>query len=441
MMIQKRQIPNFLELFTREALVLFVIFLNALIFIILDVNPAVVNDYQWLNSVDIFCVIYFIFEAFIKIYKYGFRGYIVENWNKFDALIVLSSIPILLEPLIPSVANNLAWTPVLRMMRLLRLAKFLRLGRLVKYASKDGPLSKIRIPIYFILFIVTANFLLTLINLPTHISNKISIIYAPLLILSSVAIISKISLIIQYMYVNPFLEKEYKDSAEAISNFGRTIFVLVLWFFGIIVSIEVAGFNSFSLIAGLGIGSLAIAFAAQDALGNIIAGIALFAQKHFFIGDYIKVGDNEGKVISLGFRSFVLECRDGSRLSIPNKTINSATLSNLSKRKKLNDTLYFQLSASLSSEELNASLSIISKTCEDNALIVNHRLKIVEMSLTHTVEVTFYVMIKEVEREYSGIGINDITPRVGSDLYMNIFINLEKSDLTPENKILFMQTS
>jgi len=96
MMIQKRQIPNFLELFTREALVLFVIFLNALIFIILDVNPAVVNDYQWLNSVDIFCVIYFIFEAFIKIYKYGFRGYIVENWNKFDALIVLSSIPILL---------------------------------------------------------------------------------------------------------------------------------------------------------------------------------------------------------------------------------------------------------------------------------------------------------------------------------------------------------
>ena len=54
MMIQKRQTPNFLELFTREALVLFVIFLNALIFIILDVNPAVVNDYQWLNSVDIF---------------------------------------------------------------------------------------------------------------------------------------------------------------------------------------------------------------------------------------------------------------------------------------------------------------------------------------------------------------------------------------------------
>jgi small-conductance mechanosensitive channel len=262
-----------------------------------------------------------------------------------------------------------------------------------------------------------------------------------LLILGSVAIISKISLIFQDMYINPYFVKEFKDSAEAIINFSRTIFVITLWFCGFIVAIEVAGFNSFSLIAGLGIGSLAVAFAAQDALGNIIAGVSLLAQKNFIIGDYVKLGDNEGKVINLGFRSFDLECRDGSRLSIPNKTINSTTLHNLSKRKELNDTLHFQLSASLTSQELSSSLAIISKTCEDNELIKNHRIKIIEMNLTHTVEVTFYVIIKEVEREYNGIGINDITPRVGSELYMNIFINLEKSDLTPENKILFMQTT
>ncbi|MBT7398230.1 MAG: mechanosensitive ion channel [Hellea sp.] len=438
---QKREISSFLKFFTRESVVLFVIFLNALIFIALDINPDIVNAYPWLSFVDIVCIIYFIFEALIKIYKYGFKGYLVENWNKFDALIVLSSIPILLEPIIPSISNNLAWTPVLRMVRLFRLAKFLRLGRLVRYAGKGRPLSKIKVPIYFILFIVTANFLFTLVNLPDHISKVINVIYAPLLILGSVAIISKISLIFQDMYINPYFVKEFKDSAEAIINFSRTIFVITLWFCGFIVAIEVAGFNSFSLIAGLGIGSLAVAFAAQDALGNIIAGVSLLAQKNFIIGDYVKLGDNEGKVINLGFRSFDLECRDGSRLSIPNKTINSTTLHNLSKRKELNDTLHFQLSASLTSQELSSSLAIISKTCEDNELIKNHRIKIIEMNLTHTVEVTFYVIIKEVEREYNGIGINDITPRVGSELYMNIFINLEKSDLTPENKILFMQTS
>ena len=323
---QKREISSFLKFFTRESVVLFVIFLNALIFIALDINPDIVNAYPWLSFVDIVCIIYFIFEALIKIYKYGFKGYLVENWNKFDALIVLSSIPILLEPIIPSISNNLAWTPVLRMMRLFRLAKFLRLGRLVRYAGKGRPLSKIRMPIYFILFIVTANFMFSLVNLPDHIGNFISIIYAPLLILSSVAIISKISLIFQDIYINPFLKREYNESAEAIGNFSRTIYVIVLWFVGLIIAIELAGYNSFTLIAGLGVGSIAIAFAAQDALGNIIAGISIFVQKHFFIGDFLKIDDKEGKVVSLGLRSFVLECRDGSRLSFPNKIINSSVV-------------------------------------------------------------------------------------------------------------------
>ena len=439
-MTEKRQVLNIFEFLIKEQLVLFVIFLNAVIFIILDVNPEVSDSYPWLNYVDLVCIVYFIFEALLKVYKMGLRSYVKDNWNKFDALIVLSSIPILLEPLVPSLANNLAWTPVLRMTRLLRLAKFLRLGRLVRYAGKNGPLSKIRFPIYLILFIVTANFLLSLITLPPDIDNVISLAYAPLLILSSTAIISKLSYVLQDLYLDPYLAKEYETSAEAISHFGRTFYVIFLWFVSIIIAIEVAGFNSVSLIAGLGIGSLAVAFAAQDALGNIIAGAALFVQKHFNVGDYLKVGDNEGWVVSLGFRSFILQCRDGSRLAIPNKTINTSSINNLSKRDKLNDNLYFQLSASLSSQELSSSLEIISDTCEKHPLVIRNRIKIVEMNLTHTVEVTFYVNIKDVEGVYNNISLTDITPKIGSDLYMKIFTNLEKSDLTPENKILFMQS-
>ena len=116
-----RKVPIFLNIFTKEAIVLFVIFLNGLIFIILDVNPEVGIEYPWLDVVDIVCITFFIFEALIKIYSLTFKGYIKDNWNKFDAVIVISSIPILLEPLLPSIAGNLAWTPVLRMTRLLRL--------------------------------------------------------------------------------------------------------------------------------------------------------------------------------------------------------------------------------------------------------------------------------------------------------------------------------
>ena len=289
-----RKIPFFLNFAVSESFVLFVIFLNACVFIILDINPQVGVDYPLLYQLDIVCILFFILEAFIKIYTIGYRNYFSDNWNRFDSLIVISSLPILLEPIMPSLASNLTWTPILRMTRVLRLAKFLRLGRIIRYAGRDGALSQIRIPIYLILLIVTSNFLLGLVTLPEHIQGFIKIIYAPSLILAVTSIVSKVSLLMQEVYLNPIITKDYGVSSEVIIGFGRTGFVLVLWFIGIIVAIEMAGFNSFSLIAGLGIGSLAVAFAAQDALGNILAGISLLVQKHFVVGDYLKIADNEG---------------------------------------------------------------------------------------------------------------------------------------------------
>jgi small-conductance mechanosensitive channel len=435
-----RKIPFFLNFAVSESVVLFVIFLNACVFLILDVNPQIGVEYPLLYQIDIICILFFILEALIKIYSIGHRNYFSDNWNKFDSLIVISSLPILLEPLMPSIAANLTWAPMLRMTRVLRLAKFLRLGRIIRYAGRDGALSQIRIPIYLILLIVTSNFLLGLVQLPDHIQNFIKIIYAPSLILAVTAILSKVSLLMQEFYLNPIITKDYGESSEVIIGFGRTGFVLVLWFIGIIAAIEIAGFNSFSLIAGLGIGSLAVAFAAQDALGNILAGISLLVQKHFVIGDYLKIADNEGRVVNLGLRSFILESRDGSRVSIPNKSINIYPVRNLSLRKKINDNVYLQLSSSLSSQELEASISIIKSVCSKFDLISGYRVKIVEMKFTHNINITFSTIIEDVEQQINGIDILDIAPTVGSMLYMEIFNQLEKSELTPDTKILFMQS-
>jgi len=435
-----RKIPFFLNFAVSESFVLFVIFLNACVFLILDVNPQIGAEYPLLYQLDIVCILFFILEALIKIYSIGYKNYFSDNWNKFDSLIVISSLPILLEPIMPALAANLTWAPILRMTRVLRLAKFLRLGRIIRYAGRDGALSQIRIPIYLILLIVTSNFLLGLITLPDHIQEFIKIIYAPSLILAVTAIVSKVSLLMQELYLNPIITKDYGESSEVIIGFGRTGFVLVLWFIGIIVAIEMAGFNSFSLIAGLGIGSLAVAFAAQDALGNILAGISLLVQKHFVIGDYLKVADNEGRVVNLGLRSFILESRDGSRVSIPNKSINIHPVRNLSLRKKINDNVYLQLSSSLSSEELEASISIIKNVCSKFDLISGYRVKIVEMKFTHNINITFSTIIDDVKEQINGIDILDIAPTVGSMLYMEIFNQLEKSELTPDTKILFMQS-
>jgi voltage-gated sodium channel len=90
-----RKIPFFLNFAVSESFVLFVIFLNACVFIILDINPQVGVDYPLLYQLDIVCILFFILEAFIKIYSIGYRNYFSDNWNRFDSLIVISSLPIL----------------------------------------------------------------------------------------------------------------------------------------------------------------------------------------------------------------------------------------------------------------------------------------------------------------------------------------------------------
>tara|TARA_B100000959_G_scaffold287118_1_gene369460 strand:+ start:4041 stop:5366 length:1326 start_codon:yes stop_codon:yes gene_type:complete len=434
-----RTIPKFISALISEKIVLAIIFLNAFVFLSLDINPKIVSSYPWLEQVDIICVCYFILEAILKIYSLGIKEYINDHWNKFDLIIVISSLPILLEPLIPDLANNLSWTPILRMTRIFRLAKFLRLGRLMRYAGRDGALSEFRVSIYLILLIVTVNFLLSLIELPKHIETVIDISYGPLLILASVAILSKILLIAQNIFLTPYLENEYGDGAEAIGDITRTIVAVLTWIIGLIIAIEFAGFNSFSLFAGLGIGSIAVAFAAQDLLGNLLSGAALFSQKHFVIGDYIKIGNYEGKVSTLGLRSFVLESSDGSKIAIPNKIINTEPIHNLSIREKLNGEISLQLSTSLKSEELNASIQIIKEVSNNFPLINNCRINIDEMKFTHNISITYIVNINDINKLLPELDLMNIVPTVGRKLYMKIFEDLEKSNLTPENTVLFVQ--
>ena len=114
---------------------------------------------------------------------------------------------------------------------------------------------------------------------------------------------------------------------------------------------------------------------------------------------------------------------------------------NLSRRKHLRDNIYLQLSSSLSSDELKSSLDIIKNTCIDFNLISKHRIKAVEMKFTHNITISFISNIDEAKKELGDISAYDMLPMIATRLYIKIFENLEKSELTPENKILFMQNA
>ncbi len=103
--------------------------------------------------------------------------------------------------------------------------------------------------------------------------------------------------------------------------------------FGVLSMAEVLHFPITSLLTGLGIGGIAIAMAAKETIANVFGSITVLVDRPFQIGDWIKIGDTEGTVESIGFRSTKLRTFYDSMVTIPNATLLTANVDNMGARK------------------------------------------------------------------------------------------------------------
>ncbi len=90
--------------------------------------------------------------------------------------------------------------------------------------------------------------------------------------------------------------------------------------------------NITSLIAGLGLGGLAVALAAQDTLKNLLGGATILADKPFQVGDWVIVGDIEGTVEQVGFRSTRVRTFADSLITVPNARMTDTAVDNMGHR-------------------------------------------------------------------------------------------------------------
>jgi MscS family membrane protein len=102
---------------------------------------------------------------------------------------------------------------------------------------------------------------------------------------------------------------------------------------GIILAAQNLGFNVVSLLAGLSIGGLAVALAMQSTLTNFIGSIIIMIDRAFKVGDWIKIGDTEGDVEEVDFRSTRLRTFYDSVVTIPNSEVMNSKIDNMGRRK------------------------------------------------------------------------------------------------------------
>jgi MscS family membrane protein len=94
------------------------------------------------------------------------------------------------------------------------------------------------------------------------------------------------------------------------------------------------GVPLYGLIAGLGIGGLAIALAVRPTLENIVGGITLFTDKPVRVGDFCRFGQEEGEVEAIGLRSTRIRKRDDTLVSVPNADFSQRELHNFARRRR-----------------------------------------------------------------------------------------------------------
>ena len=102
----------------------------------------------------------------------------------------------------------------------------------------------------------------------------------------------------------------------------------------LVVGAQQLGIPAYSVIAGLGIGGIAVALAAKDSLANLIGSLLIMFEKPFRVGHWIKVDNTEGFVENIGFRSTRIRTFHNSLVSIPSNHLVNSTVDNMAMRKR-----------------------------------------------------------------------------------------------------------
>ena len=107
--------------------------------------------------------------------------------------------------------------------------------------------------------------------------------------------------------------------------------IAIFVIFGVLLVVQSLGYDVKALLAGLGIGGLAFALAAQDTLANLFGSVVVAIDQPFKLGEFVKIGSFLGGVEDIGLRSTKLRSLDKSLVVIPNKTVASENITNLSR--------------------------------------------------------------------------------------------------------------
>lgn len=219
---------------------------------------------------------------------------------------------------------------------ILRIFKFVIIKKLKKIAEKTETkyddvvidmIDKVGWPVYILIALYISFHYLE--SLQFGLSSEIKTLLYYIIITIVVYYVVKIIHFLVDYGTNIWIQKKDTDTStiELLSRIVKG----ALWLIAIIFILSNLGYNVTTLVAGLGIGGIAIAFALQSILGDIFASFSIYLDKPFKKGDYIIFGTEEGTVKKIGIKSTRVEALQGQEIVVSNKTLTDTIVHNYKK--------------------------------------------------------------------------------------------------------------
>ncbi len=192
-----------------------------------------------------------------------------------------------------------------------------------------------------------------------------NIVIVVVVILITYTVLRMVDLII-IIYIDPLVKRTKSKLDDQLVPIIKNILKIFIVILGLMTVLDNFGIDITSLLAGLGIGGIALALAAKDALANIFGSITIFTDKPFQVGDIVRFDNDqrEGIIEAVGLRSTRLKTWDGTEVIIPNSRISTSVIENVSKRRGIKKTMQLMLDYGNNEKKIDKAISLVEGVLE-----------------------------------------------------------------------------
>ncbi len=180
-----------------------------------------------------------------------------------------------------------------------------------------------------VLYVGSINFAVRYLDLPKVANQTIVMLFKIVLIVQLVRLLMSV---LTHLIQHSWMKSAAAGSLASKSAIG--LIRIVVWVIASIFLIDNLGFDVNSIVAGLGIGGVAVALASQAILGDLFNYFVIVFDKPFVEGDFIVVDDFKGEIERIGVKSTRLRSVDGEQLIISNTNLTSSRVRNFKRMQK-----------------------------------------------------------------------------------------------------------